>query len=86
MSKLSFEKALERLESIVDEMESGQLSLDNALKKFEEGVKLSQLCTQKLNETEKRITLLMEQSDGTVTEKPFGSQDQAEPDQDIIDG
>jgi len=81
MSKLSFEKALERLESIVQEMESGELSLENALKKFEEGVKLSQFCTQKLNETEKKITLLMEQSDGTVVEKPFG-----ETDQDEIDG
>lgn len=75
MSKLSFEKALERLESIVEEMESGQLSLENALKKFEEGVKLSQLCTQKLNETEKKISLLMEQGDGTVVEKPFGEID-----------
>ncbi len=81
MSKLSFEKALERLESIVQEMESGELSLENALKKFEEGVKLSHFCTQKLNETEKKITLLMEQSDGTVVEKPFG-----ETDQDEIDG
>ncbi len=81
MSKLSFEKALERLESIVQEMESGELSLENALKKFEEGVKLSQLCTQKLNETEKKITILMEQSDGTVVEKPF-----SETDQDEIDG
>ena len=41
------------------------------LKKFEEGVKLSHFCTQKLNETEKKITILMEQSDGTVVEKPF---------------
>ena len=81
MSKLSFEKALERLESIVQEMESGELSLENALKKFEEGVKLSHFCTQKLNETEKKITILMEQSDGTVVEKPFG-----ETDQDEIDG
>ena len=80
MSKLSFEKALERLESIVQEMESGELSLENALKKFEEGVKLSHFCTQKLNETEKKITLLMEQSDGTVVEKPFGETDQDETD------
>ena len=81
MSKLSFEKSLERLESIVEEMESGQLSLENAMKKFEEGIKLSQLCTQKLNETEKKITLLMEQSDGSLVEKPFG-----ETDQDELDG
>jgi len=76
MSKLSFEKALERLETIVQEMESGELSLENALKKFEEGVKLSQLCTQKLNETEKKIALLMEQGDGSLVETPFGDADQ----------
>ncbi|WP_054031389.1 exodeoxyribonuclease VII small subunit [Desulfatitalea tepidiphila] len=76
MTKLSFEKALERLETLVQEMESGELSLENALKKFEEGVKLSQLCTQKLNETEKKIALLMEQGDGSLTETPFGDTDQ----------
>jgi exodeoxyribonuclease VII small subunit len=76
MTKLSFEKALERLETLVQEMESGELSLENALKKFEEGVKLSQLCTQKLNETEKKIALLMEQGDGSLKETPFGGADQ----------
>jgi len=72
MTKLSFEKALERLETIVQEMESGELSLENALKKFEEGIKLSQLCHNKLNETEKKITLLMEKSEDSVSEMPFG--------------
>ena len=76
MTKLSFEKALERLETIVQEMETGELSLENALKKFEEGMKMSQLCTQKLNEIEKKIALLMEQSDGSLAETPFGEADQ----------
>lgn len=80
MTKLSFEKALERLETIVQEMESGELSLENALKKFEEGVRLSQLCTQKLNETEKKIALLMEQSDGSLAETPFGETNQDDMD------
>jgi exodeoxyribonuclease VII small subunit len=80
MTKLSFEKALERLETIVQEMESGELSLENALKKFEEGVRLSQLCTQKLNETEKKISLLMEQSDGSLAETPFGETNQDDMD------
>jgi len=80
MSKLSFEKALERLETIVQEMESGELSLETALKKFEEGVRLSQLCTQKLNETEKKIALLMEQGDGSLMETPFGDVDQDDMD------
>ena len=81
MTKLSFEKALERLETIVQEMESGELSLENALKKFEEGIKLSQLCHHKLNETEKRITLLMEQSEGSVNEMPFDDNGQNQADE-----
>lgn len=71
MAKITFEKALEQLEGIVQEMESGDLTLDNALKKFEEGVKLSQFCSKKLEETEKKITLLMEQADGSIKEAPF---------------
>lgn len=75
MTKLSFEKALEQLEQIVHEMESGRLPLESALKKFEEGIKLSRFCSQKLEETEKRINLLIENQDGSVTEKPFGEGD-----------
>ena len=71
MPKVTFEKALAQLEQIVKEMESGNLDLENALKKFEEGIKLSQFCSQKLDETEKRITLLMSKADGSVTETPF---------------
>ncbi len=75
MAKVTFEKALEQLEQIVQEMESGELTLDNALKKFEEGIKLSQFCSKKLEETEKKITLLMEQTDGSVKEVPFESEE-----------
>lgn len=75
MTKLSFEKALEQLEQIVHEMESGRLPLESALKKFEEGIKLSRFCSQKLEETEKRINLLIENQDGSVTEKHFGEGD-----------
>jgi exodeoxyribonuclease VII small subunit len=71
MAKLSFEKALEQLEQIVQEMESGGLSLENALKKFEEGIKLSRYCSQKLEETERKINLLIEKSDGSTEEAPF---------------
>ena len=71
MTRLSFEKALEQLEQIVHEMESGRLPLESALKKFEEGIKLSRFCSQKLEETEKRISLLIENQDGSITEKPL---------------
>lgn len=66
MSKLSFEKAMEQLEDIVRELESGELPLEKALKQFEEGIKLSKLCTQKLEESEQKINLLMEQADGSI--------------------
>ncbi len=57
---LSFEKAIEKLEKIVLEMEKGEISLDDSLKKFEEGVKLSKLCLEKLDEAEKKITIISE--------------------------
>jgi len=71
MAKVSFEKALDQLEHIVQDMESGNLTLEQSLKRFEEGMKLSKYCTQKLDETEKKISLLMSQADGSVIEKPF---------------
>lgn len=71
MAKVSFEKAMEQLEQIVQEMESGRLSLENALKKFEEGIRLSRFCSQILEETEKKITLLIENADGSLVETPF---------------
>jgi len=78
MAKISFEKALEKLEQIVHEMESGQLPLETALKKFEEGIKLSQFCSEKLDETEKKISVLMEAADGTIQEHPFETDDNEE--------
>lgn len=75
MPKISFEKALEQLEQIVEDLESGELSLEKALKKFEEGMKLSQYCNQKLDESEKKISLLMEQADGAVTKRPLDESD-----------
>lgn len=60
--ELSFEKALERLESIVSNMESKKLSLDEMMKAYEEGKKLSNLCTKKLNEFEKKIEILVKET------------------------
>lgn len=76
MAKKSFEESMEKLEKIVEELEAGSLSLDKALKKFEEGVSLSRFCFEKLDETEKKITALMQQQDGSVTETPFDSNPQ----------
>lgn len=66
----SFEKALERLESIVAEMEGGSLSLEKLIADFEEGQQLIKFCTGKLNEIEKKVEILVKRGD-TLTAEPF---------------
>ena len=60
MSKKSFESSLESLEEVVHELEGGKLSLDDSLKKFEEGIKLYKGCKDLLSKAEKKITVLSE--------------------------
>jgi exodeoxyribonuclease VII small subunit len=71
MAKKTFEQALQQLEQIVAELESGDLPLEQASKKFEDGIELSRFCSQRLEETERRVTVLMKDAAGKVTEKPF---------------
>ena len=71
MAEKSFEQSLAQLEKIVRELESGDLPLEKAIKKFEEGVQLSKWCSRKLEETEKRINLLMENETGALSETPL---------------
>ena len=71
MAKQTFESAMKQLEQIAQELEAGELSLEMAMKKFEEGIQLSRFCTKKLDETERRIAILLQDSDGTVQEVPF---------------
>lgn len=59
MAKEKFEDALEKLEDIVRKMESGDIPLDEALKSFEEGIKLIRFCSAKLEETERRVEMLL---------------------------
>ncbi len=58
--KKTIEESLSALEKLVEELENGELELDEALKKFEQGVKLSRECQKKLQETEMKIKILME--------------------------
>ena len=74
MSKTTFEQSMKKLEQIVQELESGDLLLEEAMQKFEEGINLSKLCSEKLDETEKKITLLLQDQKGNVSEKPFESE------------
>ena len=67
---ISFEDAVKKLESIVDEMESGEVDLDKALARFEEGIKLVRLCTSKLEEAKKKVEILVKK-DGKMTPEPF---------------
>lgn len=76
MSKTTFEQSMKKLEQTVQKLESGDLPLEEAMQKFEEGIKLSRLCSEKLDETEKKITLLLQDEKGNVSEKPFISEDE----------
>lgn len=71
---VDFEKSLERLEDIVEEMESGKLSLEQMIKHFEEGSKLATLCSGKLNEVEQKIEKLVKKG-GALTTEPFEPQE-----------
>jgi len=66
----SFETGLEELESIVKEMESGELPLERALELFEKGMKVSELCRKQLAEAETRVEVLVRRGQGVVAE-PF---------------
>jgi exodeoxyribonuclease VII small subunit len=75
-TKLTFEKSMKQLEQIVQELESGNLTLEKSIKKFEEGIELARFCSKKLDETEKRITVLIQDNDGNIAEKPFITEDE----------
>jgi exodeoxyribonuclease VII small subunit len=78
MAKQSFEKALKQLEDIVQELETGDLPLEKAIKRFEDGIKLSRFCSETLNETEKRIQMLLQDSEGNISEAAFPGSDDIE--------
>lgn len=69
--EIKFEKALERLEKIVEELEAGNIPLEDALKKYEEGIKLSLACQKKLAQAEKKIEVLTRSLDGSIAREPF---------------
>ncbi len=70
----SFEKSLERLETIVQEMESGTMSLEKMMKDFEEGMVLVKSCTEKLNEVEHKIEILVKKN-GELNAEQFAAPD-----------
>lgn len=68
---ITFEKAMQQLEDIVTELEAGDPPLEKAIQKFEEGMELVRICSKMLEETESKITILMQQQDGTTEEKSW---------------
>ena len=78
MTEQTFEEAMKQLEQIVRDLESGDQPLETAIAKFEEGIRLSKYCSQKLDETEKRITILMKDAEGNISEKPFATSPESE--------
>lgn len=70
-----FEQSLKRLEEIVDKLEDEELELEEAIALFEEGVKLAEACGQRLDAAEKKVTLLLKDRQGGLSQVPF----QAEP-------
>jgi exodeoxyribonuclease VII small subunit len=69
--KPDFERSLARLEEVVSKLESPQLSLDDAMKLFEEGVGLSRECQKQLEEAEGRVEILLKKADGKLAAEPF---------------
>ena len=78
MSEIKFEKAMTRLENIVEELERGDLDIDKSLEIFEEGIKMSRLCSKKLNEAEARIEKLSKGKKGDLITELFPMDDKNE--------
>ena len=74
---INLEKTLADLELLVEELESGTLSLDDAMKKFEEGVKLTRMCQKTLKEAEQKVELLLQNSDGEDELMPFDNENKS---------
>jgi exodeoxyribonuclease VII small subunit len=85
----TFESSLEELESIVRQLEQGELTLEKSLELFEQGVKLSRDCQERLNQAERRIEILMRDNQGRASVRPFdpeselGAGDEDETDEGI---
>jgi exodeoxyribonuclease VII small subunit len=71
MAKKSFEQTLKELEEVVEELEKGDIPLEKAIRKFEDGMKLSRQCSDMLEETERKISLLVKGEEGEPLLSPF---------------
>ncbi|MED5461117.1 MAG: exodeoxyribonuclease VII small subunit [Pseudomonadota bacterium] len=74
--KINLENSLANLESIVEELESGDLPLEKAMKKFEEGIKLTRGCQAALREAEQKVDILLKSSRGEEALEQFTADDE----------
>ena len=72
--EIEFETALKKLENIVENLETGDLSLEQALKQYEEGVRLADICSKRLTEAEKKVEVLMKTGGGKLKTAPFSAE------------
>lgn len=79
LGKKKFEDALEELEKVVEQIESGELSLEDSLAAFEQGVRLVKYCNQKLTEVERKIELLVKDKEGKLQLEPLADVGKEEP-------
>ncbi len=71
MAEVKFEESLKKLEKIVEDLEKGDLSLDEALKKYQEGIELSRSCSSRLENAKKKIDVLVKNKKGEFEFKPL---------------
>jgi exodeoxyribonuclease VII small subunit len=69
-----FEESLKQLETIVGQLEKGDLSLEDSIRLFEEGMNLSSVCKQELDAAEGKVQVLLKQRDGSMKPEPFPPQ------------
>lgn len=76
MGEIKFEKAIQRLEKIVVDLETGELDIDKSLEIFEEGIKMSRLCSKKLTEAEAKIEKLTRDQKGELVSELFPKEEE----------
>ena len=76
MAEKKFEAVLARLEDIVKELETGDLPLEQSLKLFEEGIKLSRICHKRLEEAERKVEILIRDGTGALSMQPFKEEEE----------
>ena len=76
MGQIKFEKAMQRLEQIVQDLEKGELDIDKSLEIFEEGIKMSRVCSKKLKEAEAKIEKLTQSQKGELASELFPVEDE----------